>query len=163
MNRPFTTTRDGRRCFLARRKLLAGAWAAFAIATSARSTLGHDKRQDDLHIGHPWAPPAAAGGTAEIYFAIVNRGSRMDRLVGAETPVAAQAMLAETTEDGVVRRDGIDLPPRRPVPLRPGRLHVRLDGLKRMLSAGDTFPLTLRFAASAPVEVTVLVETAAGH
>lgn len=163
MNRPFSTTREGRRRFLARGKLLASAWAACAIATSARSARGHDARQGDLHIGHPWAPPAAAGGIAEIYFAIVNRGERADRLVGADTPVAPQAILAETTEDRVVRRDAIDLVPARPVPLRPGRLHVRLDGLKRTLGAGDTFPLTLHFAASAPVAVTVLVEAAAGH
>ena len=144
---------------------LLGGIAVLVLSTTAGAARAHDKRQGDLHIGHPWAKPAAAGGPAEVYFAIINRGSRADRLVGAETAVAGRASLAETVAATVVSREAIDLPPGRPVPLRPGRLHVRLDGLKRPLREGDEFPLTLRFAVSRPVEVTVLVEAAAaaGH
>jgi periplasmic copper chaperone A len=133
------------------------------LSITAGSVQAHDKRQGDLHIGHPWARPAVADGPAEVYFAIVNRGSRADRLVGADTALAARASLAETVGAAVEPRTAIEVPPGRPVPLRPGRLHVRLEDLKQPLRAGDEFPVTLRFALSPPIEVTVQVETAPGH
>jgi hypothetical protein len=73
------------------------------------------------------------------------------------------AGLAETTGETVTPRQAIELPAGRPVPLRPGRLHIRLEGLKQALEQGEIFPLTLRFAVSPPVEIAVVVESEAGH
>jgi copper(I)-binding protein len=139
------------------------ALVALLLSTSAGIATAHDKRQGDLHIGHPWAKPAPAGGPAEVYFGIINRGASPDRLIGADAAVAESAILAETVDGIAEPRAAIELNPSRPVPLRPGRLHIRLDGLKRPLREGEEFPVTLRFAVSQPVEITVLVEAAAGH
>jgi copper(I)-binding protein len=136
---------------------------AVLIGAAAASAAAHDKRQGDLHIGHSWTKPAPAGGTVEVYFPLINRGQQVDRLVGATAAVAGRAGLAEMTGETVAVRAAIDLAPGRPVPLRPGRLHVRLEGLRQDLREGQEFPLTLRFAVSPPVEIVVLVEAAAGH
>ncbi len=123
----------------------------------------HDLRHGDLHVGHAWTRPAAAGGAAEVYFPIVNRGARADRLTEVRTSIAAEAGLAETRDGTAERLDAIALPAGRPVALRPGRFHVRLEGLARRLEAGDQFIVTLIFAAASPADVTVIVESAAGH
>ncbi|HEX2116758.1 MAG TPA: copper chaperone PCu(A)C [Alphaproteobacteria bacterium] len=133
------------------------------MSTSAGAARAHDTRQGDLHIGHSWTKPAPAGGIAEVYFAIINRGTRPDRLVGAESRIAARAGLAETIGESVAPRAAIELPAGRPVALRPGRFHIRLEGLREALQQGRDFPLTLRFAASPPLEIVVLVELALGH
>lgn len=136
--------------------------AALALFLAVPAT-AHDLRHGDLHIGHAWAKPAAKDGTAEVYFAVINRGNTADRLVGAQTTVATLAFLAETRGEADARLSSIELAPARPVALRPGRLHVRLDRLTRDLKAGDRFPLTLKFASAPAAEVTVIVEAAPGH
>lgn len=146
-----------------------GLRVAFAVAAAivwmapVPPSTAHDLRHGEIHIGHAWARPAPAGGTAEVYFAVVNRGARADRLVGARTPVAARAGLAETQGEAAVARASIELGPARPVALRPGRLHVRLEGLARDVRVGDQFALTLVFATAPPADVTVIVEAAPGH
>jgi periplasmic copper chaperone A len=138
---------------------LAGAvWMAVLPPSRA-----HDLRHGEIHIGHVWAKPALAGRTTEVYFAIVNRGAEADRLVGARTPLAGRVVLAETQGEAAAPRPSIELAPSRPVALRPGRLHVRLDGLTRDLRPGDQFVLTLVFAQGPPADVTAIVETAPGH
>lgn len=141
-------------------RLLCG--MALAVLTAGPGG-AHDLRHGDLHVGHAWARPAAAGSVAEVYFPIVNRGGREDRLTGIRTSVAAKAGLAETQDEAVKRLDAIALPSGRPVALRPGRLHVRLEGLARELKSGDQFTVTLVFATASPADVTVIVEGAAGH
>jgi copper(I)-binding protein len=133
-------------------------WTA-SVATSA----AHDLRHGAIHIGHAWARPAAAGSTTEVYFAAVNRGARADRLAGVHTPAATRAILAETQGDAAAVRASIELGPSRPVALRPGRLHIRLQGLLRDLRVGDRFTLTLVFVEAPPADVTVIVEAAPGH
>jgi copper(I)-binding protein len=137
--------------------------AAMVLATLASPSRAHDLRHGDIHIGHVWAKPAAAGAAAEVYFAIINRGAGGDRLVGARSSLGARVTLAETRGDGVAVLPSIELAPSRPVALRPGRLHVRLEGLTRALRAGDHFGVTLLFAQAPPAEVTAIVEAGPGH
>ena len=71
-----------------------------------------------------------------------------DRLTGVSTPVAGTAELHQTiNENGVLRMrpvsDGMALPPGHAVTFAPGGLHVMLMDLKRPLTQGDVFPLTL--------------------
>ncbi len=54
----------------------------------------------------------------------------------------------------------LDLPPHRPVALRPGGKYIALLGVKRPLALDDNFPLTLRFAGADEITVTVPVEDA---
>ncbi|MCW5665554.1 MAG: copper chaperone PCu(A)C [Piscinibacter sp.] len=69
------------------------------------------------------------------------------RLVAVQSPVARIAEVHEMTMQGDVMAmraiESLELPPGKPVVLRPGGHHLMLMGLKQQLKAGDTVPLTL--------------------
>ena len=54
--------------------------------------------------------------------------------------------------------DGLPVPAGGSVVLKPGSYHVMLIGLKKPLTAGETFPLTLTFAKTGNISVTVAVQ-----
>ncbi|KQP22730.1 copper chaperone PCu(A)C [Pseudorhodoferax sp. Leaf267] len=72
------------------------------------------------------------------------------KLVGVSTPVAGVAEVHEMLMDGGTMRmrelkDGLPLPARQTVELKPGGFHVMLMDLKQPLPKGATVPLSLRF------------------
>lgn len=114
-----------------------------------------------IQVQQPWARATPGGArSGAIYLTLLDQGAA-DRLTGASTPVAAMAMLHESTEENGVSRmrmlDGVELTPGKPVLLRPGGMHLMLMGLKGALQRGTSFPLTLTFAHAPPVTVTVPV------
>ncbi len=114
-----------------------------------------------LSVADAWAPPTAPGATvAKVYMIIENRGSDSERLLSARSPVARGArFIDDDPSSGVVEQVAyLEVRPRRPVTLRPGRVHVELDGLSKPLVKGDTFPLTLVFAFAGPVEVPIEID-----
>ncbi|MEO8717722.1 MAG: copper chaperone PCu(A)C [Burkholderiales bacterium] len=76
------------------------------------------------------------------------------RLVGVETPAAGMASIHQSKMEGDVMRmrhvEAIDLPPGKPVDLKPGGYHVMLMHVAHPLREGESVPLTL------------IVETAGG-
>jgi copper(I)-binding protein len=80
--------------------------------------------------------------------------------------VAGTAELHQMVMDAGVMRmravAGLDVKPGDRLVLKPGAYHVMLTDLKRPLQAGETFPLTLRFAKAGSIEVSVEVESMAG-
>jgi copper(I)-binding protein len=115
-----------------------------------------------ITVERPWArPTSGANGTAAVYLTIVNAGADADQLLGATTPVAAQADLhAVTIQGDIVRmREApvIPIPAEGRIVLRPGAWHIMLTGLKNPLEKHTSFPLTLSFkkAGSLTVEVAV--------
>lgn len=131
-----------------RRALLAGAlslWAAHASAT--RFALG------GIAVDEPWAEPSVTEDAA-VFMTLRNDGPRADRLIGGTTPIAARVILREL--DGS-RLEFMDLEPRRPMLLRPGRHYISLRGLTRLLAVDDRFTLRLEFADAGPLDVTVRV------
>jgi periplasmic copper chaperone A len=107
-----------------------------------------------ITLSHPWAAPSATEAAA-MFLEMRNDGPRADRLVGASTPVAGTAIFRE--------RDGtpleyLDLLPRRPVSLRPGRRYIALRDLKGPLALDDVFPVTLSFARAGKITISVAVE-----
>ncbi|GAB4144516.1 MAG: copper chaperone PCu(A)C [Sphingomonadales bacterium] len=138
--------------------VLAWAIGGFGIAAA------HDYQAGALTIEHPFARVAHANAkSGAVYFTIVNKGDVADRLLAAETAVAARAELHQSLEvDGVMRMramaDGITIPADGAVALAPGGLHVMLMGLKQPLAVGDRFKATLMFAQAGAVEVDVHVE-----
>lgn len=85
-----------------------------------------------------------------------------DTLVSVASPVAALAQVHETRMESnmMMMREleaGLPLPAGQPVTLAPSANHIMLMGVKQPLKAGDTVPLTLTFATSAPVEVVAAV------
>ncbi|MCY4230576.1 MAG: copper chaperone PCu(A)C [Alphaproteobacteria bacterium] len=134
-----------------------------------------------------FAVPASAGGPLTVedararvllpsrpgvaWLTIRNTGGADDRLIGAESPVAARIELHTHIHGGGVmmmrKVENIDLPARGAAALEPGGDHLMLFGLETGLSPGDHFPLTLLFERAEPVTVDVriapLAETTSKH
>jgi periplasmic copper chaperone A len=143
------------------RTTIAGVLVLGVIGT----TFAHDYRAGELHIDHPWAratAPQQPNGAA--YFTVTNHGAGADRIVEAQSPVAATVELHthDVDSEGVMRMrqvEAIEVPAGDATALRPGGLHVMLIGLEAPLVEGETFPLTLVFEAAGAVEVEVQVES----
>jgi copper(I)-binding protein len=145
---------------LSRRQVVQSALLAAGVAMTARPALARAFYWGTLSVSDAWAPPTAAGVTdAKIYMIIENKGFDIERLLGVRTPLARSANFVEEDQrEGVVEQVSyIEVRPRRPVTLRPGRVHVELHGLTQPLVKGTSFPLTLVFAFAGPVEVPIEV------
>lgn len=143
-------------------RLRAAALACLALAL-APPTAAEDDRLGDLTIRQPWARASAGPAKAgAAYLAIVNRGTAVDRLVGAETPAARKAALhGHEMDQGVARMrpvEAVEIAPGGTAALAPGGLHVMLMGLAAPLKQGDSFPLALTFERAGRIEVEVRVE-----
>ncbi len=129
--------------------------AAGATAASAQTA-------PSVAVDQAWARATPLGArTGAVYMTLTNHSAVDDRLVGASTPVAAQAQLHETTmSDGIMKMhhaSGVDVKAGATVTLAPGGYHVMLLGLQHPLREGETFPLTLNFTASPPQQIEVHV------
>ena len=98
--------------------------------------------------------------TASVYLTISSPTG--DRLTAVATPVAKQAKLHTMSMDGGVMKmrplPAIDIPAGQAVTLKPGGLHIMLEGLPEPLHEGQTFPLTLSFEKAGSRQVAVPVE-----
>jgi copper(I)-binding protein len=113
---------------------------ALAVAMPL-SGLAHGLRVGDLLLDHPYALPSTPDephGKAYLR-GIQNKGSRVDRLLGASTPVAAQVKLHRLAPDAQGLRgmqvDAIDLPAKSTTLLRhTGDYQLSLIDLKQPLN-----------------------------
>ena len=141
----------------------AGAFALLSVSSPQAQQHGTGVHKlGALTVEVPWARASAGAARAgAAYLRIVNAGARDDRLVGVSAPVAARAELhTHTMTDGVMRMrkiDGVPVPGKRSVELKPGGRHVMLMGLAGPLRQGTAFPLTLVFERAGTITVPVPV------
>jgi len=116
---------------------------------------------DGIMVHEAWARASAGASTTGAAYVTLMGGPHPDSLVGASTPVAATAQVHETINDNGVMKmrpvAAVPVPPGQMVIFAPGGTHIMLMGLKKPLTAGESFPLTLTFAHAAPVTVDVTV------
>lgn len=107
------------------------------------------------------AVPSLAQPTA-AYLVIENRAPATVVLRAVESPLARRVELHEAVQDGeylrMRRLDGIEIPARSTVELRPGGLHLMLLELTQVPRAGETVPLRLFFEGSAAPAGAVVVQ-----
>lgn len=123
-----------------------------------------------IQVSDAWIRPAPAGktSTSAAYFTLRNTGPLEDTLLTVATEAAGAAELHEVVRlpDGMMRMQpraqGIPIPPRSEVQLKPGGFHVMLIGFKKRIRPGARLTLTLRFAKSGPVTVTAIAAQRAG-
>ena len=151
---------------MVRLRALAGALAALAVLGTAVPAQAHEEKTGDITIVHPWSRPAAQGQNGVIYLEIRNHGAADDRLVAVGTPLATKVELHRSTmEEGVHRMEKVEsvvVPAGGTVALAPGGLHVMLIGLKFMLMAEETIPVTFTFERSGVITTGVAVEVRGG-
>ena len=141
----------------------------FALSALAFSTaaIAHGSSVGTIDIVHPFATPSLAGSAngAAYLATLVNNGDKPDRLVRANTPVAASVQIHTMAMDaqGVMRMreiDAIAVAPKETIRMRPGQgFHFMLMGLREPLKEGATFPMTLSFERAGQVDVKVVVQT----
>jgi periplasmic copper chaperone A len=118
---------------------------------------------EGLHLHDPYlrATPQAAA----IYLSIQNHADIDDRLISATSPVAGMVMtMTSITKDNgaasmVDRPEGFVIPAGGSLVLAPGHDHLMLMGLTEALKDGQTVEVTLTFANSGPITLTVPVST----
>ncbi len=144
--------------------LLAAALATLLPAAAA----AHGVRVGHLHIDHPYALPATATATATaastspgqsrsaVYFrALHNRGTTVDRLVGAHSTRAAEVRWP---------RGPVVLPPSQSLRLRhDGPAPIELVDPVPPLRDGERLTLTLVFEQAGAVDVIVWVQNPRSH
>ena len=153
---------------MVRFRVFAAVLAVLAVLGTAVPAQAHEEETGDITIVHPWSRPAAQGQNGVIYLDIHNRGAADDRLVAVSTPLATKIELHRSTmEDGVHRMEQVDsivVPTGGTVELAPGGLHIMLVGLKFMLMAEETIPVTFTFERSGAITTGVAVEVrSSGH
>ena len=139
--------------------LLLGAWMVLA----PQPGLAHGSKHKGLDISHPWvAPTPDVKVPAIVRFDIKNTGKQADRLVSASTPAATRVEIVDAAGGASAAKSAavptFEVGPGQSVSLSVEGVHLRLIGLKKPLSAFDTFELTLNFAKAGKVAVEVLVD-----
>jgi hypothetical protein len=135
---------------------------AFAAPAFAQGN-GNSAGNASITVEQPYARATPTGAkTGAAYMTIDNKSASADKLTAVSTDVADKAQVHQmTVENGVMQMrevaDGLPVPANGSVALKPGSYHVMLIGLKKPLTAGDSFPLTLTFAKAGTISVTVPV------
>jgi copper(I)-binding protein len=143
-----------------RSTLFAVTVAAVALSAATPAAFAADAA---IQVTGAWSRPVPAGlPTGAVYLTIANLGHEADRLMGAETPVAAHMTLHRTTMvNGMMSMaavpGGAAIPPGSVLKIEPGGYHFMLEGLKGGLQAGAHFPATLTFAHAGRVKIKVQV------
>jgi hypothetical protein len=113
-----------------------------------------------LQVNEIWARPGLAGGNSSVYFVIENRTGSDDTLLSASSDVAGAVELHMTSmQDGnmqMMHQQEVPVPTGK-TEFKPGGLHVMLIGLNQDLNPGDTFSLTLDFAAASDMQLEITV------
>lgn len=134
---------------------------AAAVMLAAHTAQAHSIKAKSLLIVHPWC--IETEDTAKpvvVSMTIRNAGVKPDRLLHASTLEAAKTELRAgvppDAEGDVIPAIPVDS--RGEVNLKRGGPHILLTGVKKPLSAYDSFLMTLTFARAGKVEVEVVVE-----
>ena len=119
---------------------------------------------DAPSVSGAWARATAPGVDVGAAYMVIEGGAKADRVLDASSPRAAMVHLHTVEEQGGVVKmrpiEGIEVPSDQRVVLAPKGTHLMLMGLDGPLVAGQSFPVTLRFATAGEQTVTVLVKPA---
>lgn len=118
----------------------------------------------DIRVLDAWAQETPSGAqVAGVYVVVANAGDTPDRLIAAESPRAARVDLHEMRMDGdlaVMRGvSSVDIPAHGVALMAPGGMHVMLNDIETPLAAGQSVPLTLRFARAGELTIEAPVRT----
>jgi periplasmic copper chaperone A len=115
-----------------------------------------------LVVADAWLRKPPPGlDTAAVYFTVQNASKDAMEIVGVKTPLAAHAMIHETSTVGgqsrMRMRDTVPVPAGARVKFAPEGLHVMLSGLSKPLEVGDKVPLTLELGRNEALEIVAVV------
>lgn len=113
-------------------------------------------------IEDEWARPAVEGGNTAAYMMIKNGTSEDAALVDVRSDIAMAVELHRSSMvDGVMKMEqqqSIPIAANSQTELMPGDYHVMIINVKKDLSPGDVFDLTLVFANSDEITLPITVQ-----
>jgi periplasmic copper chaperone A len=115
----------------------------------------------DITVTDAWVRAVPGSDVAAAYFTASNTGTRPAAIISIRSPVAASAMIHETTLVGMQStmrpHEQLSLAPNQTVHLTPGGLHVMLMGLTHALNPGDQVSLVLLLEGGATITIAARV------
>jgi periplasmic copper chaperone A len=131
--------------------------AALFLPFMAASASAHSYKVGDIKIGHCWALPALAGQDGQCFVPLLNSGTQEDSLVAARSELCLAIQLRHNARYDDPPEVQFDLPPNKPIAMRPQANHFRLVGLRQELKLGERFALVLDFLNAGEIELDVHV------
>ena len=144
-------------------RTLAPFGAILALVLIAPAALGHGVKSRTLEIVHPWTYGTNEKAAVPVYMKIKSLDRRGDRLIGAETAIAASVAIHQpkpgaASPNETVAAQVLAINGRSNVELVPSGARLVMKDIARPLRAYDTFEMTLVFERAGRIKVEVLVE-----
>lgn len=140
--------------------LLAAAMAALLVVPAAAMDM--ESKVGDISVSGAFARATAGRARAGGGYMIIKNAGAADTLIDAASDVAARTELHTHIRDGDIMRmrkveDGIPVPAKGMVEMKPGGYHIMFMGLKAPLKKGQSFPLELTFEKAGKVTTSVQI------
>lgn len=123
--------------------------------------LGACTAEEGMEVREAWARSAQEGDNGAVYLVIQNNARQADELVGISSDIAESIEVHESAMSGDVMQmhplHSVALAPGAEVQFEPGGLHIMLVDLKRDLTSGEQFEITLQFKNHEDINVTVSI------
>jgi periplasmic copper chaperone A len=132
---------------------------AAALALTAAPAFAQQFKTGDLVVEQPWTRATPKGADVAVgYLLVRNNGAEADKLMGGSADFANSVEVHEMSmTNGVMKMrqatDGLEIPAKGFLALRPNSYHLMFQGLKRQLTAGETVKATLTFQHAGAVAV----------
>lgn len=131
---------------------------AILICTWAGAAWPHSETAGQLELGHPWAKPARAGGSTQMFLEFAGKTDQGVHFLGVATPIARRAEIRfRSSPNSTATLESLSMIDDEPPDFGSSHLWIELIDLRRDLESGMTFPATLRFSNGLVAEITVLV------
>lgn len=140
---------------------------AFALAVvcallAATPAIAHEYYGKSFKVIHPWALPTAPDATSADVYVRFEEITAGDRLIAAHTALAERVELRGAPSPAPAQvaepvLSAIDLPASGTLDLQPEGMHLTLLNLKQPLQMLRSYPMTLEFERSGPMDVMVSV------
>lgn len=135
----------------------------FFVLASVPKAWAQEHRLGTMRADKGWTratPPAAPTGAG--YLTLVNEGSEPDRLIGVTSTIARRAEIHSMEMNGDIARmrwlkEGVLLPPRQAVELKPGGIHIMLMELAEPIRQDNPVPVTLEFERAGKLDIHLMV------
>ena len=140
--------------------LIAG--VIFAIPLPAFA-MDNEYSAGNLTMKGLWARVTLQNRPAAAFVTIHNKSSEADKIVSASSPDAGRVeMHTHMNDNGIMKMrqiEGIDIPAKGMVELKPGGLHLMIFDLKSPFKPGDMIALTIKFEKAGEVDMRAVVQS----
>lgn len=128
------------------------------LAGAAAPIAAHEELAGRLLIEHPWAVPAKAGDSTQLYMRIINYGHGPIHLLGLRTALAERARIMFRAAPGKIGTlDSVLIESGGSLGLDTSHMWIEISRLKQDLRPGESFSATVEFSDGSHAPVSVVV------